>query len=89
MAALSADGVRCDWLDTSHAFHSALLDPILDRVRRRMPISSTSVRRNGSLVCNRTGAALGRNVKLDAPLLASARAPTGGIRQECAHPRRP
>ena len=30
MAGLTADGVRCDWLDTSHAFHSALLDPILD-----------------------------------------------------------
>ena len=30
VAGLVADGVRCDWLETSHAFHSALLDPILD-----------------------------------------------------------
>ena len=65
VAALSADGVRCDWLDTSHAFHSALLDPILDEFEAyanqfdfRPP--------QRILVCNRTGAALGRNVKLDA-----------------------
>ena len=64
VAALSADGVRCDWLDTSHAFHSALLDPILDEFEAyanqfdfRPP--------QRILVCNRTGAALGRNVKLD------------------------
>src|SRR3981189_2426582 len=30
VAALAADGVRCDWLEPSHAFRSALLDPILD-----------------------------------------------------------
>ena len=30
MAGLAADGVQCEWLETSHAFHSALLDPILD-----------------------------------------------------------
>src|SRR6202035_1848970 len=30
VAGLAADGNRFDWLDTSHAFHSALLDPILD-----------------------------------------------------------
>ncbi|OBI99922.1 polyketide synthase [Mycobacterium alsense] len=64
VAALEADGVRCDWLDTSHAFHSALLDPVLDefesyanRFEFRAP--------QKTLVCNRTGAALGRSAKLD------------------------
>jgi len=64
VARLEADGVRCDWLDTSHAFHSALLDPILDE------FESYANRFNFSppqriLVCNRTGAALGRSVNLD------------------------
>ena len=64
MAALAADGVRCDWLETSHAFHSALLDPILDE------FESYAERFNFStpqriLIDNRTGAALGRSVKLD------------------------
>ncbi len=64
VAGLTADGVRCDWLDTSHAFHSALLDPILDA------FESYANRFNfGSpqrlLVCNRTGAALDWSVKLD------------------------
>jgi acyl transferase domain-containing protein len=64
VAGLIADGVRCDWLDTSHAFHSALLDPILDE------FESYSNRFNFSppqriLVDNRTGTALGRSVKLD------------------------
>ncbi|WP_264990832.1 type I polyketide synthase, partial [Mycobacterium kiyosense] len=65
VAALTADAVRCEWLDTSHAFHSALLDPALDefesyagRFEYRSP--------QRILVCNRTGAALGRTVKLDA-----------------------
>ena len=64
MAGLTADGVRCDWLDTSHAFHSALLDPILDEFEsyaNRFDFSSPQ----RILVCNRTGAALGRSVKLD------------------------
>lgn len=65
VAALSADGVRCDWLDTSHAFHSALLDPALEEFE-----SYASGLEFGSpqriLVCNRTGAALGRSAKLDA-----------------------
>ena len=64
VAGLTADGVRCDWLDTSHAFHSALLDPILDE------FESYAQRFNFGtpqriLIDNRTGAALGRSVKLD------------------------
>ena len=64
VAGLSADGVRCDWLDTSHAFHSALLDPVLDEFEayaNRFEFGSPQ----RTLVCNRTGAALGRTAKLD------------------------
>ncbi|OBG29797.1 type I polyketide synthase [Mycobacterium sp. 852002-51057_SCH5723018] len=64
VARLAADGVRCDWLDTSHAFHSALLDPILDEFEsyaNRFDFNSPQ----RILVCNRTGTALGRSVKLD------------------------
>ncbi|WP_105347906.1 type I polyketide synthase [Mycobacterium sp. ITM-2016-00318] len=64
VAALTAAGVRCDWLETSHAFHSALLDPILDEFEafaNRFEYGAPQ----RILVCNRTGAALGRNVKLD------------------------
>ena len=61
---LIADGVRCEWLDTSHAFHSALLDPVLDEFESyasRFVFGSPQ----RTLVCNRTGAAVGRNAKLD------------------------
>ncbi|ORV36772.1 type I polyketide synthase [Mycobacterium conspicuum] len=64
VAKLSDDGVRCDWLDTSHAFHSALLDPVLDEFEAfadRFEFRSPQK----TLVCNRTGAALGRSAKLD------------------------
>jgi acyl transferase domain-containing protein/acyl carrier protein len=64
VARLQADGVRCDWLDTSHAFHSALLDPILDEFEAyadRFKYASPQ----RILVCNRTGVAIGRSVKLD------------------------
>ncbi|WP_319436005.1 type I polyketide synthase [Mycobacterium sp. RTGN5] len=64
VAQLTDDGARCDWLDTSHAFHSALLDPALDAFE-----SYANGFEFGSpqriLVCNRTGATLGRNAKLD------------------------
>ncbi|WP_445168118.1 type I polyketide synthase [Mycolicibacterium sp. Dal123E01] len=64
VAALTDDGARCDWLDTSHAFHSALLDPALDEFETYADgFEFGSPQR--ILICNRTGAALGRNAKLD------------------------
>src|ERR1700760_1313139 len=59
VARLSADGVQCDWLDTSHAFHSALLDPILDEFEayaNRFDFKAPQ----RILIDNRTGSALGR-----------------------------
>ncbi|WP_082968961.1 type I polyketide synthase [Mycobacterium sp. E2699] len=64
VAGLTADGVRCEWLDTSHAFHSALLDPILDEFESYAN-RFDFIPPQRMLVCNRTGAALGRSVKLD------------------------
>ncbi|OMC39400.1 polyketide synthase [Mycobacterium sp. GA-1841] len=64
VARLAADNVRCDWLETSHAFHSALLDPILDEFEAAANgIDFAAPQR--ILIDNRTGAALGRSVKLD------------------------
>lgn len=64
VAALAADNIRCDWLETSHAFHSALLDPILDEfeVAANQFTYGTPQR---ILIDNRTGAALGRSTSLD------------------------
>ncbi len=64
VARLTADGVRCDWLDTSHAFHSALLDPALDAFETYAD-QFTFAAPQRILVCNRTGTALGRTAKLD------------------------
>ena len=64
VAALTADGVRCDWLETSHAFHSALLDPILDEFEKYAD-SFTYASPQRILIDNRTGAAIGRSQKLD------------------------
>nr|WP_110808534.1 type I polyketide synthase [Mycolicibacterium iranicum] len=63
-ARLTADGVRCEWLDTSHAFHSALLDPVLDEFESYADrFTFTAPQR--TLICNRTGAALARHTKID------------------------
>lgn len=64
VAGLTADGVRCDWLDTSHAFHSALLDPILDEFESYAQRFTFGAPQR-ILIDNRTGEALGRSVKLD------------------------
>ncbi len=61
---LAAEGVRCDWLDTSHAFHSALLDPALDAFESYADGFEFHAPQR-ILICNRTGAALGRNARLD------------------------
>src|SRR5260370_38102712 len=64
VAGLEADGGRCDWLETSHAFHSALLDPVLDAFEsyaNRFEFASPQ----RTLVCNRTGAALRRRANPD------------------------
>jgi acyl transferase domain-containing protein/NADPH:quinone reductase-like Zn-dependent oxidoreductase len=66
VVALMADGVRCDWLETSHAFHSALLDPVLDEFESYASQFNFSPPQR-ILVCNRTGVALGSNVKPDGP----------------------
>ncbi|MHC9295312.1 SDR family NAD(P)-dependent oxidoreductase [Mycobacterium sp. LTG2003] len=64
VARLVADGVRCDWLDTSHAFHSALLEPILDEFEKYAEQFTFNTPQR-ILIDNRTGVALGRSVKLD------------------------
>ncbi|MDA2892508.1 SDR family NAD(P)-dependent oxidoreductase [Mycolicibacterium sp. BiH015] len=64
VAVLAADGSRCDWLETSHAFHSALLDPILDEFEAYAAKFTFSAPQR-LLIDNRTGEALGRSVKLD------------------------
>ncbi|MCZ0728867.1 SDR family NAD(P)-dependent oxidoreductase, partial [Mycolicibacterium iranicum] len=63
-AGLSADGVRCEWLDTSHAFHSALLDPVLNDFESYADRFTFGPPQR-TLICNRTGAALARSVKID------------------------
>jgi amino acid adenylation domain-containing protein len=62
---LSAAGVRCDWLDTSHAFHSALLDPVLDEFESYAARFEYSAPQR-TLICNRTGKVLTRQTRLDA-----------------------
>ena len=65
VAGPAADGIRCEWLDTSHAFHSALLDPVLGEFESyagRFEYSSPQV----MLVCNRNGEVLTRRTPLDA-----------------------
>ncbi|PRC42917.1 polyketide synthase, partial [Mycobacterium sp. ITM-2017-0098] len=59
------DGIRCTWLQTSHAFHSELLDPVLDEFESyaaQLQFAAPTL----PLVCNRTGAVLTAQTPLDA-----------------------
>ncbi len=65
VAKLTGDGLRCTWLDTSHAFHSELLDPVLDEFETYAKGFEFAVPYL-PLVCNRTGAVLTADTPLDA-----------------------
>ena len=59
------DGSRCSWLETSHAFHSELLEPVLgefESCAARLQFAVPTL----PLVCNRTGAVLTAKTPLDA-----------------------
>uniref|UniRef100_UPI003F9D5DD0 SDR family NAD(P)-dependent oxidoreductase n=1 Tax=Mycobacterium sp. TaxID=1785 RepID=UPI003F9D5DD0 len=59
------DGSRCTWLETSHAFHSELLEPVLgefESYAARLQFAVPTL----PLVCNRTGAVLTAETPLDA-----------------------
>ncbi len=65
VARFAGDGIRCTWLETSHAFHSELLDPVLDEFEAyagQLAYAPPIV----PLVCNRTGAVLTAQTPLDA-----------------------
>ncbi len=60
-----SDGIRCSWLETSHAFHSELLEPVLgefESYAARLQFAVPTL----PLVCNRTGAVLTAETPLDA-----------------------
>ena len=65
VATFSDDGIRCTWLETSHAFHSELLDPVLDEFESYAAQLQFAVP-TLPLVCNRTGAVLTAQTPLDA-----------------------
>src|ERR1700759_4071572 len=65
VAKFSEDGVRCTWLETSHAFHSEVLDPVLGEFETYASQFEFGVP-TLPLVCNRTGAILTAETPLDA-----------------------
>ena len=65
VARFGDEGIRCTWLETSHAFHSELLDPVLDEFESYAAQLEFAVP-TLPLVCNRTGAVLTAQTPLDA-----------------------
>ena len=66
VARFGDEAIRCTWLETSHAFHSELLDPVLDEFESYAAQLQFAVP-TLPLVCNRTGAVLTAHTPLDAP----------------------
>jgi acyl transferase domain-containing protein/acyl carrier protein len=65
VATCGNDGVRCSRLETSHAFHSELLEPVLgefESYAARLQFAVPTL----PLICNRTGAVLTADTPLDA-----------------------
>ena len=65
VATCSDDGIRCSWLDTSHAFHSELLEPALDEFESYAAQFEFAVPAL-PLICNRTGTVLTAATPLNA-----------------------
>ncbi len=65
VARFGEEGIRCTWLETSHAFHSELLDPVLDEFESYAAQLEFAVP-TLPLVCNRTGAVLTAQTPIDA-----------------------
>ncbi len=65
VATCSDDGIRCSWLDTSHAFHSELLEPALAEFESYAAQFEFAVPTR-PLVCNRTGTVLTAATPLNA-----------------------
>ncbi|MEO7275553.1 MAG: type I polyketide synthase, partial [Vicinamibacterales bacterium] len=65
VAAFQAERVRAELLDTSHAFHSALLDPALEPFEQAARLVTFQSPQR-TLICNRTGRVLTGQAVLDA-----------------------
>ena len=65
VARFEEEAIRCTWLETSHAFHSELLEPVLDEFDSYAAQLQFAVP-TLPLVCNRTGAVLTGQTPLDA-----------------------
>ncbi len=84
VATCGDDGIRCTWLDTSHAFHSELLEPVLDEFESYAAGFEFAVP-TLPLVCNRTGVGAHGGNPAERPILAAAFPAAGAVRRKRAH----
>ena len=80
------EGIRCSWLDTSHAFHSELMEPALAEFETYAAQFEFAVPVL-PLVCNRSGTVLTAATPLNATVLAAACPPAGAVRRKRARRR--